>query len=234
MAPAPDITAGSIWQSVLTTLRLDFWALFAIAAPFTLLVDMALAQFGPPQPQTVEELTPRVMVILVLIPSLIGAIAQLAVARMVALPDASPRAALAAALRVFPAFVAVLLLGALPTGLGVLMFIIPGVYVAARLYLVVPVAVLEPLGPIEVLQRSWALTAGRGWTIAWFLILSILLLIGASLLAAGVGGALGSVLTLIGLKPVGVFAANLVNAVLACVFSIGTAVAATEFYQRLR
>jgi len=66
------------------------------------------------------------------------------------------------------------------------------------------------------------------------MLLSILLLVGASLIAAGVGGALASVLTLAGLQPVGVFVANLANALLACVFSIGSAIAATQIYQRLR
>jgi hypothetical protein len=42
------------------------------------------------------------------------------------------------------------------------------------------------------------------------------------------------VLTLIGLKPVGVFVANLANALLACLFSIGSAVAAAQIYHRLR
>jgi hypothetical protein len=246
-APAPDLSAGSIWQAMLAVLRRDFWTLFAIAAPFTLLVDMVLAQFGPPQPKTMAEFTPRILLILVLIPALIGVIAQLAVARLTAAPQEPPRAALAVALRRAPFFLIAALIVAWPLGLAggiigavpalqwaVVLLVVPGLYVLARLYPMAVTAVVEPLGPVALLRRTWALTAGRGGAIAWLMLLSLLLLIGASLITTGVGGALGSVLTLIGLKPVGVFVANLANALLACVFSIGSAVAAAQIYQRLR
>ncbi len=247
MTPVTDISAGSIWQSVLSTLRQDFWTLFAIAAPFTVLVDMAMAQFGPPPPTKMAQMTPQVLVILVLIPALIGVIAQLAVARLVAAPGEPPRAALGLALLRLPIFIAAVVLIAGPMGfVGALVFavpalqwatallLVPGLYVAARCYPMVAAAVAEPIGPVALLRRSWTMTAGRGWAIAWVLMISILLLIGASLLASGVGGALASLLTLVGLKPVGVFVANLVSALLASMFSIGGAVAANQIYQRLR
>ena len=246
-APAPDLSAGSIWQSVLAVLRRDFWTLFAIAAPFTLLVDMVLAQFGPPQPRAVADFTPQVLLTLVLIPALIGIIAQLAVARLAAAPAELPRAALATALRRAPFFLVAVLIIAWPFGLAgglvaalpglrwaTVLLVVPGLYMAARLFPMVVTAVVEPIGPVAILQRSWQMTAGRGGAIAWLMLLSLLLLIGASLIAGGVGGALASVLTLIGLKSVGVFVANLANALLACLFSIGSAVAAAQIYERLR
>lgn len=230
----PRLKAGEIWQATLAVLRLDFWTLFAVAAPFTLLVDMVLSQFGPEQPRSVEELTPRVVAILVLIPALIGAIAQLAVARLIARPDEPPRRALGTALAALPAFIGVLLLTAVPTGVGFLLFVIPGIYIAARLFVVVPVAALERSGPIATIQRSWEITTGNGWAIVWFLVLTVLFLFGASFLAAGVGAALASVLTVIGLKPVGVFLAALVTGLLATAFSIASSAAATIIYLRLK
>ena len=228
------LTAAGIWTATLAILRADFWTLFALAAPFTLLIDMALSQFGPPQPKTVAELTPQVGLILVFIPALIGAVAQLAVAHLAARPEAGARAALVAAFALWPVYLAALLLSAIITGLGFLLLIVPGLYVAARLYLVLPIAVVERLGPTAILQRSWALTADSAWTILWFFLLTILFLLGASMLAGGVAAALGSVLTLIGLKAVGVFVASLVTASLAAVFSIATSVAATVIYLKLR
>jgi hypothetical protein len=246
-APAPDLSAGSIWQAMLAVLRQDFWTLFALAAPFTLLVDMVLAQFGPPRPKTIAEFTPQVLLILVFIPALIGIIAQLAVALLAAAPARPPRAALAAALRRAPFFLVAVMMIAWPLGLagGLVaalpglrwatgLLVVPGLYLAARLFPMVVTAVVEPIGPVAILQRTWQMTAGRVGAIAWLMLLSLLLLIAASLITTGVGGALGSVLTLIGLKPVGVFVANLANALLACLFSIGSAVAAAQIYQRLR
>ena len=235
MPPAASgLTAGAIWTAMLERLRVDFWTMFALAAPFTLLVDMVLVQFGPPPPKTVAEFTPQVGLVLVFIPALIGAVAQLAVAHLVVRPEAGPRAALKTAFGVWPVFLAALMLSALATGMGFLLLIVPGLYVAARLYLIVPVAAVERLGPMATLQRSWALTADCAWTILWFFVLTILFLFGASLLASGVAAALGSVLTLIGLKAVGVFAAALVTAAVAAVFSVATAVASTVVYLRLR
>jgi len=228
------LKVGEIWQSTLSALRPDFWTLFAVAAPFTLLVDMLLAQFGPAQPRSVAELTPRVVAILVLLPALIGAIAQLSVARMIARPDETPRQALGAALAALPAFIGVLLLTAVPTGVGLLLLVVPGLYVASRLFLVVPIAALERAGPVATIQRSWQITAGNGWGIAGFLVLTILFVFGASFLAAGVGGALASVLTIIGLKAVGVFVANLVTAGLGAAFAIASSAAATIIYLKLK
>lgn len=232
--PRVGLKAAEIWQATLTVLRPDFWTMFAVAAPFTLLVDMLMAQFGPEQPRSVAEMTPRVVFILVLIPALIGAIAQLAVARMVARPDEPPRRALAAAFTALPTFIGVLMLTALPTGVGLLLLVIPGLYIAARLFLVVPIAVVERAGPVATVRRSWDITANHGWTIAWFLVLTILFLFGAGFLAAGVGAALASVLTIAGLKPVGLFLASLVTAFLAAVFSIGSSAASTVIYLKLK
>ena len=111
MPPAASgLTAGAIWTAMLERLRVDFWTMFALAAPFTLLVDMVLVQFGPPPPKTVAEFTPQVGLVLVFIPALIGAVAQLAVAHLVVRPEAGPRAALKTAFGVWPVFLAALML----------------------------------------------------------------------------------------------------------------------------
>lgn len=230
----PGLAASAVWQSTLASLRPNFWTLFAVAAPFTLLVRMVLALYGPELPSTMADLTPRSALFLIVVPALVGAIAQLAVAHMVGRPGEPPRAALAAAFAVLPAYLAALLLTALPTGLGFLLLIVPGLYLSARLFPVLPIAAIERLGPAELLRRSWAMTDGAGWSIAWFLVLGTLALLGLSFLGSGIGAALGSVLTLAGLKSVGSFAAALVTSVLGTVFAIASAVAATVIYDKLK
>jgi hypothetical protein len=231
--PEQDLSAAAIWTAMMDVLRVDFWTLFAIAAPFTLLVDVAMAMFGPAPPKSQAELTVRLVLLLVVVPGLIGAVAQLAVAHMVARAGAGARAALAAAFGAWPMLVGALLLSVVPTGIGFLLLIVPGLYLTARLYLMVPIAVIERLGPLALLQRSWALTTDHGWTILWFLVLAILFLFGAALLVGGVAAAVQSVLTLIGLKAVAGFAGSLINATLASVFSIAGAVASAVIYQKL-
>ena len=104
MRPTERLTAGAIWQETLAALRPDFWTMFAVAAPFTLLVSMVVALFGPPPPQKLDDLTPQVLLILGLLPNVIGAIGQLAVAHMVLRPGQTAGAALAAGFVALPAW----------------------------------------------------------------------------------------------------------------------------------
>lgn len=62
----------------------------------------------------------------------------------------------------------VVFLSGLVTGVAFLLLIIPGIYVACRLCVCIPAALLENLGPREALERSFALTkdnAGRAFLI---------------------------------------------------------------------
>jgi hypothetical protein len=62
----------------------------------------------------------------------------------------------------------VVFLNGLATGVAFLLLIIPGIYVACRLCVCVPAALLENLGPRESLERSFGLTkdnAGRAFLI---------------------------------------------------------------------
>jgi hypothetical protein len=69
----------------------------------------------------------------------------------------------------------VVILNGLAVGVGFLLLIIPGFYVACRLLTCVPAALLEDLGSISALERSYALTrdfAGRAFVI-YFLYLTL-------------------------------------------------------------
>jgi hypothetical protein len=62
----------------------------------------------------------------------------------------------------------VVILNGLAVGAATLLLIIPGIYIACRLIICVPAALLENLGPRDSLERSFALTkdnAGRAFVI---------------------------------------------------------------------
>jgi hypothetical protein len=62
----------------------------------------------------------------------------------------------------------VIILNGLVTGISFLLLIIPGIYMACRLCVCIPAALLEHLGPRESLERSFGLTkdnAGRAFLI---------------------------------------------------------------------
>jgi hypothetical protein len=81
-------------------------------------------------------------------------------------------------------------------GLGFLLLVVPGLYMAARLFAVPLVIVLEQKGPIEALTRSGELTKGRMWHVFLTLLLVytifLVLSIGLSLGATSLGGELAT------------------------------------------
>ncbi len=218
---------------MLAALRPDFGLLFAVTAPFTLLVGMALTLFGPPVPETIEQLTPKNLLILGLLPNIVGAIGQLAVVRLLLQPGETAGKALGTALVALPAWAAAALVTALPVGIGLLLLIVPGLYLLARLFLVAPVLVIERTGAITAISRSWALTAASAWQLVLLLVLGLLFIIGVGILAAGLGGAIASVLLLMGSKGAADFAAALVPALVSTVVAMGSAAAAAVVYRRV-
>jgi len=78
----------------------------------------------------------------------------------------------------------VVILGWLALGAGFICFIIPFFYVACRLIACLPAAVLEDLGPIDSLERSFSLTRGFAGSAFLIFLLSAVLQYAASLLFA--------------------------------------------------
>jgi hypothetical protein len=174
-----------------------------------------------------------------LLPAAVGAIAQLAIARLVISAQASGSgvtvaSALRIALLTLPLLLLTLLLAALPISLGLMALVVPGIYLLGRLGIVLPLVASEPTNPIALLRRSWELTDGNGWRAAGFIVALTVVLAMGSILAAVVGGAVGSVLTVVAGKGLGVFAATLVASAATAVFSAANAVATAILYLHLR
>jgi hypothetical protein len=231
---APVLSPAAIWQGIMAALRQDFATLFAVVAPFTLLVSMAIELFGPSPPTTLADFTPRVVVVLLLVPAIIGAVGQLALTWLLLTPGGTPRQALAQAARAVPVYLLSVVIVSPLTTLGLLLLIVPGVYLFARLFLVAPLVVGEGLGAMAAIRRSLALTSSHGWAICGFLLLAVLFVIGISVVASGIGAALAVVLTALGLKSVGGFVTALVAAVMSTLVTMAGAAAATVIYRQLR
>lgn len=67
-------------------------------------------------------------------------------------------------------------------------------FVAVRMIMSGPSASAEPIGPVAILARSWALTAGHWWRLFGFLVLFV---IGALAVLLGVAAALGVVVAIL-------------------------------------
>lgn len=78
----------------------------------------------------------------------------------------SVRDALADIGRRLPRFILANLLVAIPVGLGLWVFILPGLYLQARLIAAIPALAAEPgLSAARAVRRSWGMTATHGWAI---------------------------------------------------------------------
>ena len=96
---------------------------------------------------------------------------------------ASPQGELTAALRLVPGLFMVLLLFTLATVAGLLLFIIPGLYIATRLVCATTAYLLTGRGVFESLSYSWQLTAGHVWRLSLIFTVYIVLIIVFYLLA---------------------------------------------------
>ncbi|MBA2461160.1 MAG: glycerophosphoryl diester phosphodiesterase membrane domain-containing protein [Actinobacteria bacterium] len=83
-----------------------------------------------------------------------------------------------------------LLLAGIMAGIGILiglvLLIVPGLFLLTRWVLVTPAVVLERLGPTDALRRSWDLVKGHGWTAFGVIVVTIILAAAAQFLFIGV------------------------------------------------
>lgn len=228
---------AALWRDTLETARADLPLYLVLTAAFVLLPELALALYGPPPPATVEGLTPRFILIQALLPAAIGAIGQLAIVALIVGgrhgEGPTVGAALRLALLALPGLLLALIAAALPVAIGLLLLILPGLYLVARLTLVMPLIADRHLAPLAALRESWTMTEGNGGRVLAFILLWSLVFLGAAILAGGLGAALGSVFVLAGAKSIGALVAALVSAAAAAIFSVYNAVGIAVIYLHL-
>jgi membrane-anchored glycerophosphoryl diester phosphodiesterase (GDPDase) len=136
--------------------------------------------------------------------------------------------ALTFALSLVPVIIVVYVLQGVAVGLAAMALLIPAFYVSGRLAPVLPLlAAGETRGPLNVLERAWAITKGNGWRIAAMLILVQIVLVLVSMLVEGAGGLLGARGTLGG--AIGAAA----NAVVAAAMALVTYAVSASVYRQL-
>jgi hypothetical protein len=138
---------------------------------------------------------------------------------------------LVAALKIFLIYLLANLLVAVVVLPGLILFIVPGVYLIAR-FILVPVVIVDQRqrNPIEALKESWSLTRGNGFSILLFGL--IIFIVGA--ITVGVLQAVTGVIT--GLATGGAgwpFIENLVAALTGTAFQLLLAAVITSIYIEL-
>lgn len=228
------LSAAALWDAMSATLRADLPRLFFLVAPFALLPAVAADLFGPPAPTSLDGISNQQLLWRLALPSLIGAFGQLAATHLVLHPDLTPRDALRAALTVFPVYALAQLGGSVPVGLGLLLLLLPGLWLFARLLFLSGAVVLAEGGSaIGLLRRTWALSEGHGLQLSLFLLLGLFGVVGIGILAEGAGAALDVVARSAGLAGVGRFLHALVPGIGNCLVTIGIGAACALAYRTL-
>lgn len=128
---------------------------------------------------------------------LTGALAQAVSARYLGRPMTIAEAYESLGTGTILTLVGVAFLGALLVLVGLIVFIIPGIYIAVRFVVAAQAAVLERQSVTDSLRRSWHLVEGNWWRVFGIvlvvaILVSVLELLVGRLVGAAVGAALGT------------------------------------------
>jgi hypothetical protein len=86
-----------------------------------------------------------------------------------------------------PVFVIAILLS-LVIGIGFVLLIVPGVFLAVAYAVVIPAAVVERPGIMGAFNRSWELTKGYRWQVLGILLIMMVILFAFAFVVAAIGG----------------------------------------------
>lgn len=227
------------WADTKSLLRASSSLLFAIAGAFFFLPALLVGYFIP-QPETATTLSGRMAelqtyigenfhwLFLANVLNMIGAIAI-----YVLLFDRTRTvgSALGMGLRILPFYFLLSMLTNLVAGFGALWLLLPGIYLYGRLSVGGAAMVSEgKRSPIDAMRKSWQLTAKKGWAVAGFIL--IVLIVGYILIMA-VTSVLGAVFLLLAGRDLGGLLVLILGSALAAAFSALTVVLFAAIYRRL-
>ena len=211
-----SLSIGKAWDEARQILARDGRLITSISLAL-ILIPQALAGVIVPPPNLSGVDPPAWMPLITILVLCAGIVGQIAIIRLALGPTASVGEAINHGLRRFlTALAALILFGAAlallltplfmliagadavqaiaagrssPRGGGALLLILLLiVLISARFQLMLPIASSEPGGPIRVLKRSWAITAGHYWKLLGFIALVLLAAIIVLLTAQVLGG----------------------------------------------
>jgi hypothetical protein len=213
-----NLSISSVWNETAAFVKREAGLLFPIALAL-IAVPAAFLQMFVPQPTPGETPEPGSWMLLFIPVMLLSALGSLTLSVLALRPGTSVREAFGmAGARLIPLLLALLVVMIAFVLLFVVFAVIaaaagmsPGVillltalgtaaalYLWARLMLVTPVAAAEPVNPMAILRRSWALTGNHVWKLLAFLVLVMIAMLVVTL---AVGAVLGILVVLVAGTP---------------------------------
>lgn len=177
------MTPGEILEAAFSVYRKRWGTLMAIAGvlilPYAVLYPL-LAESPPSLSinSTAEELqavlwamAPWLAIRLLIISIILAAVSRTVVETYVGMESAWRRQAAAAINRMIAlAAVSVMFWAAVMAGSA--LFVVPGIFLLVALSACLPVLMVEGVGPLSALSRSWVITSGRRWSVLGVLLVS--------------------------------------------------------------
>lgn len=231
-ATAATLSFSAIWDDTVRMLRANAGLLTAIAGVFLFLPAVLVTRYLPPPEATSPDAAQYIQLMSgyfssawpgLLLANLLNMLGVIAIYLMLlAEPRLTVGAAMARALPILPFYYLMTLALNFSVAAGFLLLIVPGIYLLGRLVLASPAMVIEaPRSPFKAFERSWALSKGRGWSIA---LMVVLVYLTALLISFAVTAAIGAII-LIALGGEGI--GGLIVAILEAAVGATVAVVAT-------
>jgi hypothetical protein len=169
---------------------------------------------------------------LILAGRLVEMLGLLTLLRLFVKPDGRTVGAMIAAVVILlPTMFAATFLANIAFAIGLLLLIVPGLYVLGRISMIpAAIAVEGRRNPIDAIRRSLALTRNHGFAIAWVF---VALLVVAAIAGLALRSAFGSAAILLAGQETGIFVASLVGALVAAATSLLQAALIARIYVRL-
>ena len=165
---------SAVWADTVVMLKSHGSLIAAVAGVFLLLPTLLTGYFLPqPAPNEAEPFGPMLehfaanwpWLLLGNLFNMVGAIAIYLL--LLRGRDQTVGRAIAAALPILPFYLLMSMLTNLAIGVGLGLFILPGIYLLGRLFPASPLLIAEQAhNPLAAIKGSWALTRGRGWAVA--------------------------------------------------------------------
>lgn len=173
------LSYSAVWADTAALLRSHASLIATVAGVFIFLPTLLVAYFlPPPEPETPE----KIVVLWVeygrsnwhwlLLSYLVRSIGAIAIMLLIFSRGITVGGAIAASVALLPTYFIASLLSGVAIGSGLLLLIVPGLYLLGRLGPLSALVVAEAhRNPIAALRRCWALTEGHGWAIAGLILI---------------------------------------------------------------
>ncbi len=167
------LSYSAVWADVTALLRSHASLIATVAGVFIFLPGLLVAYLLPqPEPAELNRIGQLWVEYLnahwpwLILNSLVGMIGSIAILLLLFARDVSVGGAIAAALALLPAYFIASFLSSIAIGFGLVLLIVPGLYLLGRLGPLNAVVVAEAhRNPIAAIRRCWDLTRGHGWAI---------------------------------------------------------------------